>query len=335
METGQKNASQVAVSVIILTWNSERQIRACLASLNQGLSAFSSEVIVVDNGSRDRTCAIVRETRPDAQLLCNPDNRGVAPARNQGIRLAQGEYILILDDDTVVQPGALDSLIRYMEDQPEVGLCGPKLTDADGELQLSCRWFPTLADKLARRLPLAAARKVTCKVEMADWDHQTIRAVDYVIGACQVIRRRAIQEVGPFDERIFYGPEDVDMCLRLQQAGWQVTYNPDAVVVHKERRLTRSLRSDLMWKTRMGTRVFFLEARLLAVTPPAVREACPVRVFQSGLKGSPGAVNAILVEKRFNNWHDDITLCLFFLTPYKEPLTAAELTRLQHQSKRH
>ena len=126
METGQKNASQVAVSVIILTWNSERQIRACLASLNQGLGAFSSEVIVVDNGSRDRTCAIVRETRPDAQLLCNPDNRGVAPARNQGIRLAQGEYVLILDDDTVVQPGALNCLIRYMEAQPEVGLCGPQ-----------------------------------------------------------------------------------------------------------------------------------------------------------------------------------------------------------------
>ena len=92
---------------------------------------------------------------------------------------------------------------------------------------------------------------------MADWDHQTIRAVDYVIGACQVIRRRALQEVGPFDERIFYGPEDVDMCLRLQQAGWQVMYNPDAVVAHKERRLTRSLRSGLMWKHVWGLCYFF------------------------------------------------------------------------------
>ena len=131
---------------------------------------------MIDNGSRDRTCAIVRETRPDAQLLCNPDNRGVAPARNQGIRLSQGEYILILDDDTVVQPGALDSLIRYMENQPKVGLCGPKLAGADGELQLSCRRFPTLIDKLTRRLPLMLAQNVNRKVEMADWDHRTIRA---------------------------------------------------------------------------------------------------------------------------------------------------------------
>ena len=257
MATEQKQGQQVTVSIVILTWNSERQIEACLASLAQGLSAFPSEIIVIDNDSQDETRAVIKKTWPQVQLVCNTENRGVAPARNQGIRLASGEYVVILDDDTVVQPGALDCLIRYMEDQPEVGLCGPKLTDADGELQLSCRWFPTLADKLARRLPLAAARKVTRKVEMADWDHQTIRAVDYVIGACQVIRCRALQEVGPFDERIFYGPEDVDLCLRLQQTGWRVMYNPNAVVVHKERRLTRSLRSDLMWKHVWGLGYFF------------------------------------------------------------------------------
>ena len=171
--------------------------------------------------------------------------------------LPSGEYVLILDDDTVVQPGALDCLIRYMEDQPKVGLCGPKLTDADGELQLSCRRFPTLIDKLARRLPSVLAQKVVRKVEMADWDHRTIRLVDYVIGACQVIRRRALQEVGLFDERIFYGPEDVDMCLRLQQAGWSVVYNPEAVIVHKERRMTRSLASGLVWKHIYGLGYYF------------------------------------------------------------------------------
>ena len=257
METGQNKTSQVAVSVIILTWNSEQEIGACLASLAQGPSAFPSEVIVIDNGSQDQTCAIVRKTWPEVQLVCNAENRGVAPARNQGICLARGEYILILDDDTVVQPGALDCLIRYMEDQPEVGLCGPKLVGAGGELQLSCRQFPTLVNKLARRLPLAVADKVTRTTEMADWDHRTLRAVDYVIGACQIIRCSALREVGLFDERIFYGPEDVDICLRLQQAGWRVVYNPDAVVVHKERRMTRSLRSGMTWKHVWGLGYFF------------------------------------------------------------------------------
>ena len=210
MAIEQVQDQQVTVSIIILIWNSEREIGACLASLEQGLSAYPSEVIVIDNGSQDQTCAVVRKTRPLAQLVCNAENRGVAPARNQGIRLTQGEYVLIPDDDTVVQAGALDCLIRYMEDRPEVGLRGPKLTDTDGELQLSCRRFPTLIDKLARRLPSATARKVTRTVEMTDWDHRTIREVDYVIGACQVIHRCALHEVGLFDERIFYGPEDID-----------------------------------------------------------------------------------------------------------------------------
>ena len=253
----QKQREQVTVSIVILTWNSELQIGACLASLAQGLCEYSYEVILIDNGSQDQTCAIVSEALLGVRLVCNTENRGVAPARNQGVRIAQGEYILILDDDTIVQPGALDCLVRYMIDKPKVGLCGPKLTGTDGELQLSCRRFPTLIDKLSRRLPTILVQKVTRETEMADWDHRTIREVDYVIGACQLIRRRALQEVGLFDERIFYGPEDVDLCLRMQKAGWSVVYNPEAVVVHEERRVTRSLRSGLMWKHVWGLGYFF------------------------------------------------------------------------------
>ncbi len=255
--TEDKSARRVTVSIIILTWNSERQIGSCLASLSLGLAKFPGEVIVVDNGSRDQTRAIVKDVRPDAQLLCNPENRGVAPARNQGIREARGDYIVILDDDTVVQPGALDCLIRYLEEHPGAGLCGPKLIGVNGELQLSCRYFPTLLNKLARRLPLALAQNLNRRAEMADWDHATIRRVDYVIGACQAIRRRALEDVGLFDEHIFYGPEDVDLCLRLQQAGWSVVYNPEAVVAHEERRASRSLRSGLVSKHIWGLGYFF------------------------------------------------------------------------------
>ena len=280
--TEQKQDRQVSVSIVILTWNSERHIMACLASLEQGLRAFSSEVIVVDNGSRDSSCAVIENSWPGVRLVRNAENRGVAAARNQGIRLAGGDYVLVLDDDTVVQAGALDCLARCMEGRPEVGLCGPRLTGADGALQLSCRQFPTLTDKLARRLPPFAGRRMTQTVEMADWDHQTVRAVDYVIGACQMIRRRALQEVGLFDERIFYGPEDIDMCLRLRQAGWQVVYHPEAVVVHNERRLTRSLRSGLTWKHLWGLGYFFRKhgyllsrRRLYAQLPEVMRRSGP------------------------------------------------------------
>jgi len=137
-----------------------------------------------------------------------------------------------------------------METHPRVGLCAPKLVDLEGQLHLTCRYYPTVIDKLARQVPFARAQQLRRETEMAEWDHNSIRAVDYVIGACQVIRREAVMTVGLLDEKIFYGPEDVDFCLRLRQAGWQVIYNPEAVVIHKERRVARSALSGLAnWST--------------------------------------------------------------------------------------
>jgi N-acetylglucosaminyl-diphospho-decaprenol L-rhamnosyltransferase len=232
-------------------------IRTCLSSLPHGLRRYPSEVIVVDNGSRDRTPAALRYEYPWMRLVVNRKNRGVARARNQGILVSHGEYIILLDDDTVVPPGALDTLIEYLDTHPEAGLCGPKLVDAQGRLHLSCRLFPTLSDKLARRLPFDCIQNLKREAEMVDWDHSTTREVDYVIGACQAIRKTALAEVGLLDERIFYGPEDVDLCVRLHQAGWQVVYHPQSVVVHTERRITRSFRSFLIWKHGLGLVGYF------------------------------------------------------------------------------
>jgi len=156
-----------------------------------------------------------------------------------------------------VQPGALDRLIRYMDEHGDVGLCGPQLIDGEGKLHLSCRLFPTISDKFARRLPFAFARQLRQETEMADWDHTATRDVDYMIGACQVIRRTALTDVGFLDERIFYGPEDVDFCLRLQQVGWRVVYHPEAVVFHLERRITRSFFSRLSYLHLRGLLYYF------------------------------------------------------------------------------
>ena len=273
----------MSVSIIILTWNSEHEIAACLTSLTPGLREFSFEVIVIDNGSQDQTCAMIEATGLKVRLLRNAENRGVAAARNQGISLARGEYILVLDDDTIIHPGAFDCLIRYMENQPQVGLCGPKLTDADGNLQLSCGQFPTLVNKLARCMPAVIARKVNRAAEMADWDHRTIRDVDYVIGACQLIRRRALQEAGRYDERFFYGAEDFDMCLRMRQTGWLVIYNPDAAIVHKERRASRSLKSGLLWKHVCALGYFYYKHGYLLS-----RRRLYARLAQSGLSAKAG-----------------------------------------------
>ena len=267
------------VSVVILAWNSASTIEACLDSLPAGLTV-SHEVIVVDNGSRDQTVSLLRGRFPHVRIIANRKNLGVAPARNQGIRSAQGEYILILDDDTIVHPGALDQLVRLLDSRPEVGLCGPKLVDVEGQLCLSCRLFPTLLDKLGRRFPSTLTRRAARRAELADWAHDTLRPVDYMIGACQLIRRRALDEVGLLDERIFYGPEDVDLCLRMHQAGWQVVYQPAAVVTHAEQRIARSAFSRLGWKHLRGLAYYFWKHRyivsrraLYARFPNAPRES--------------------------------------------------------------
>jgi len=244
-------------SVVILTWNSTDMLSSCLASIPQGFVTQSYEVIVVDNGSHDLTPATLRYIFPWMQIVVNRKNRGVAPARNQGIRLTKGEFVILLDDDTLVHPAAFEQLLAYMDMHPDVGLCGPKLVDLQGQLQFSCRLFPTFSDKIARRFPLAFIQQTSRAVEMADWDHNSVRDVDYVIGACQVIRRTALAEVGLLDERIFYGPEDVDLCLRMRQTGWRVVYNPQAVVVHRERRVARSFLSRLGWKHLWGVVYYF------------------------------------------------------------------------------
>jgi N-acetylglucosaminyl-diphospho-decaprenol L-rhamnosyltransferase len=247
----------IKASIVILTWNSTDLLRGCLQSLPQALTTYPHDVLVVDNGSRGYTPASLRFEFPWMQLMVNRDNRGVAPGRNQGMRVTQGEYVILLDDDTVVEPGAFDRLISYMDAHPRVGLSAPKLMDLDGQLHLTCRYYPTLLDKLARQLPFAAAQRLRQETEMAAWDHNSTRAVDYVIGACQIIRREALRTIGLLDEKIFYGPEDVDFCLRLRQGGWQVIYNPEAVVIHKERRVARSFFSGLSWKHLWGVSYYF------------------------------------------------------------------------------
>jgi len=253
----------IKASVVILSWNSTEALADCLVSLPCGFSSPSYEVIVIDNGTRTLPPAALRFQFPWMQLVVNRKNRGVAPARNQGMRLTRGQYIILLDDDTLVKPAAFDRLLAYMDTSPEVGLCGPKLVDAHGDLQLSCRLFPTLSDKLARRFPFAFAQRISREAELADWDHRSVREVDYMIGACQVIRRAALAAVGLLDERIFYGPEDVDLCLRMRQAGWRVVYNPNAVVVHRERRIARSVWSRLGWRHLRGLLYYFGKHRYL------------------------------------------------------------------------
>lgn len=266
------------LSVAIVTWNSKDLLERCLARLKRAAAGVSFEVAIVDNGSREEAARWLEEGRAASlldmpvKLKLNPRNLGVAKARNQAIELCSGEFICLLDDDTEPQPFSLERLVAILRQDPACGLVGPRLVHPDGSLQYSCRRLPSLPDKLGRRLPPWLARRWVEKAkasELRDWGHDELREVDYVIGACQVVRRSALVEVGPLDERIFYGPEDVDFCLRLWRKGWKVLYAPDSWVIHYERRLTRRLLSRLTFWHAAGLAYYFAKHRYL-IHPPVL-----------------------------------------------------------------
>jgi len=228
-----------AVSVIVVNYRTEDFLPACLESLRKSTSSGDVELILVDNSIRRGAGEILRQHFPDGRLLENVKNLGYARAVNQGISAASSEYIFILNPDTVVEEGALDLLLQFMADHPEAGIVAPKLLNPDGTAQMSSRRFYTLKTIVLRRTLLGKLFKNSAAVRhhlMLDWDHNSTRTVDWVTGAAMLVRRKAISEVGPMDERFFLYFEDVDWCYRMQAAGWKVYYHPPGRVTHHYRR---------------------------------------------------------------------------------------------------
>ena len=243
------------VSVIIVSYNSTPVLRQCLDSLRTHEFSGSMEVIVVDNASSDGTPGMVREEYPWVNLIAGEENLGYSKGVNIGIRAARGRYFFILNPDTAVKPDAIAKLMTFMDRTPEAGIVGPRLVFHDGNTQLSCRRFYTFKVLLLRRTPLGKlfpnARAVRDHL-MLDFDHNSTREVDWLLGAAMFVRREAVENVGLMDERFFLYFEDVDWCYRMKQNGMSVFYHSDAVVTHGYQRdsaqsvLNRSFVSHLV-----------------------------------------------------------------------------------------
>lgn len=232
----------IDLSIVIISWKMKSLLEKMLESLTSFSHGINYELIVIDNNSQDGTSELIKLNYPDAVLITNDENRGVAPARNQGLKIAKGKYILILDADMELIENSVEQMFRFMEENPDTGLCGCKLLDTHKNLQFSCKKFPSIFSLLFRRLdsiPFIYNSKILREHIMADWDHNSVRDVDYVIGACQFFRREIIDKVGYYDEHIFYGPEDLDYCLRIWRAGYKVKYYPYTTIIHHEQRITK------------------------------------------------------------------------------------------------
>lgn len=236
-----KSSACNLVSIVIITRNAKYSLRKCLQSIYENIKN-PFEIILIDNASNDSTVEMIQKMYPEVCLIKNQRNRGVAPARNQGLRLCRGDYILILDDDTEIINGAIDQMINFMNVNLNVGVCGPQLTEQNGTPLPSCKRFPSLLSIILNRCfdnPRTRAPLILERHLMLDWDHRKASPVDYIIGACQFIRKEALLEVGYYDDKIFYGPEDIDFCFRMWSKKWEVWYFPDARVVHETRRITK------------------------------------------------------------------------------------------------
>lgn len=223
------------VSVVIVSYNSRAVLDPCLQSLKKQNVFDDTEVIVVDNASSDGSPTMVRERHPWVKLIAGRKNVGFSRGVNIGIREARGEYFLILNPDTVVRPDSIERLLEFMKRTPSAGIVGPKLVYNDGTLQYSCRRFYTWKVLVLRRTILGKILKNSAAVAdhmMLDFDHESTREVDWILGACLLVRRRAVESVGLLDERFFLYFEDVDWCYRMRQKGWKVFYHPEAVVTH-------------------------------------------------------------------------------------------------------
>ncbi len=251
------------VRIVIATLNSEHLLKACLTSIYENTFRPEFEIVVIDNASIDNTVSMIKGGFTKVTLIQNRKNNGVAPARNQGLKSVSAKYVLFLDADTTVASHAIDNLVQFMDDNFQVGICGPKLVSPTGELQYTCRRFHNILIPFLRRLTflsfIQSSRKLK-KFLMQDWDHAAPRKVDHVIGACQIIRNELIDRIGRLDNRMFYGWEDTDYCVRAKQAGFETWYFPQATVVHHEQRITKKkLFSRLTFENFKSMALFFLK----------------------------------------------------------------------------
>jgi N-acetylglucosaminyl-diphospho-decaprenol L-rhamnosyltransferase len=223
------------VAAIIVSWNVRDLVRACLTSLT--LPPRPDEVVVVDNASADGTADVVAAEFPVARLIRAGANLGFAGGVNAGVAAAAGDYLLLLNPDTELRPGALAAMVRLLERDPGAAIVAPALVGADGTRQSSRRRFPSplmlaVESTALGRAPLLL--RLPARYRLEDTSDAHVQSVDWVYGACFMVRRAALEQIGGMDETYFMYSEEVDLCRRLRQLGWAVLYEPAAEVVHHE-----------------------------------------------------------------------------------------------------
>lgn len=218
------------VSVIVVGRNEGDLLAGCLQSLAPGLAGLSFDVWYVDNGSTEDVAGMVRRRFPDVRVIENLKNLGFARANNRALEEARGRYLLLLNNDARLLAGEMPRLVAWMDDHPGVGAAGCRLESGEGRVQHSVHPFPDLATELLNRGLLSRLFPRRYPSKRTRWDGPA--DVDAVLGACLLVRREVLGDVGSLDGDYFFYMEETDWCYRMRATGWRVVYHPDVRAIH-------------------------------------------------------------------------------------------------------
>ena len=251
----------VDVSIIIVSWNTRDILCNCLESVYEQTRKVDFEVIVIDNASVDGSVEMVKNKFHSVSLIANSRNRGFAAANNQGIVIAKGRYVLLLNSDTITLYDAISKTVSFADDNPDAAVVACKVLNPDKTLQPTCFMFPSILNMLLSSTYLYKIfpkSKFFGRERMTWWDRSDSRQVDVATGCFMLVRQDAIRQVGTMDGRFFMYGEETDWCYRFHKAGWKVTFTPSAEIIHLGDASSRQMKSEMILQLR-GSILLFLK----------------------------------------------------------------------------
>ncbi len=230
------------VSIVIVNYNQKNLLKLCLKNIYKANIDLDFEIIIVDNNSKDSSREYLSNlSKKEISVIQNNKNLGYAKANNQAIRQAGGDYILMLNPDVIIQKGVVEKLQNFLKENEKVAMVGPQILNPDKTIQNSCCRFPKIYTPALRRTflgKLPILKKEIDRYLMKDFNHKSKRSVDWMIGACLMLKRDVLKEIGFLDERYFLYFEDIDLARKIKKVGKKIYYLPQAKVIHFHQRLS-------------------------------------------------------------------------------------------------
>ena len=260
------------VSIIIVNWNTKGLLRDCLSSVYEHAGDVDYEIIVIDNASADGSAGMVKNDFRQVILIENSENRGFAAANNQGMTVAKGRYVLLLNSDTVVLDNAIANTVSFADENPRAAVTGCRVLNPDRTLQRTCFMFPSILNMLLSSTylyKLFPKNRFFGREQMTWWDRSDVRQVDVVTGCFMLVRQEAIERVGVMDEQFFMYGEETDWCYRFRKKGWTVMFAPVGEIIHIGGASSKQVKLEMIQQLRGSILLFMKKNRNCIIYPVA------------------------------------------------------------------